>query len=481
MSREALAARLSAILGEDFVFTAGLASFASDATLARGFSAQPWAAVMPANSQEVAEVVALCYELGVPIVPRGGGTGLAGGAVPVQGGVVVALDRMRAVRYFAPEHWHIEVEAGLPTAQLQRRARESGLFFPPDSGAAEQSQIGGNVATNAGGPQAFKYGATRRWVSGVEVVVAPGRIVQLGSLLRKDVTGYDLTGLLVGSEGTLGLITAASLRLLPAPELRLPLVACFASIPAGCAAVESVLSSGLQPAALDYAEGLSIEVSRGGFPGDLPQQTRFVVLAEVDGAEAEAMSLRAELTELFDSDALAVFAPLEPGEASAIWRWREGISHAVRAHAGGKVTEDVTVPANHFLTAVRGTVEIGARHGLAACSWGHAGDGNLHSTFMVAREPQALAVAERAAEEVCHMALALGGSLTGEHGIGSLKGRHVPLQLDPGALELQRAVKHAFDPKGLFNPGTKLPESEPDLEDESELQRHEPGGIDASS
>src|SRR5881227_3982536 len=220
-----------------------------DETEARGFRGRADAVALPRSAEEVAEVVAWCYAHGVPVVPRGGGTGYAGGAVPLDGGVVLSLERLDHVRSFDPLLWRIEVEAGLRTAEVRRIAREGGLLFAPDPGAAEQSQIGGNVATNAGGPHAYKYGVTGTWVTGVEAVVAPGELVRVGGPLRKDVAGYDLTHLLVGSEGTLGVITAVWLRLTPAPEAAWPVVAFFDGIQAGCGAIERVVGTGLPAAA----------------------------------------------------------------------------------------------------------------------------------------------------------------------------------------------------------------------------------------
>src|SRR3954451_22656322 len=216
----------------------------SDQAEARGLGGRADAVALPRNAEEVAEIVSWCYAHGVPIVPRGGGTGYAGGAVPLDGGVVISLERLDRVRSFDPQLWRIEVDAGVRTAELRRIAREGGVLFPPDPGAAEQSQIGGNVATNAGGPHAFKYGVTGAWVTGLEVVVPPGEVVQLGGPLRKDVSGYDLVRLMVGSEGTLGIVTSVWLRLMPAPEAAFPVVGVYPTIAAGVAAVESALASG---------------------------------------------------------------------------------------------------------------------------------------------------------------------------------------------------------------------------------------------
>ena len=436
---------LAAIVGREHVHTEIAAHWLEDATESRGLRGDADALVLPGSAEEVAAVLAWCYDHDVPVTPRGGGTGFAGGAVPVAGGVLLALERLRRVRAFVPEAWRMHVEAGLPTAHVRRLARESGLLFPPDPGAAEQSQIGGNIATNAGGPHAFKYGATGAWVTGLEAAVAPGELVTVGGPVRKDVSGYDLRGLLIGSEGTLGIVTAAWLRLVPAPEAMIPVTAVYDGPAAGCAAISRVLASGLVPAALEYLDGGALAASASGFPEAVDPSAGFLVIAEADGSRAEAERLAGELRDVLGDGALGIHLP-EPG---ALWRWRDGVSIAVTAVRGGKVSEDVVVPPERLREAIEGTIEIARRHGLKACSWGHAGDGNLHSTFMLPRDQASRA--EPAAAELFELALALGGSISGEHGVGLVKRAHLP-----GARRGEAAIKDALDPKGLLNPGKKL-------------------------
>src|SRR5438105_5096819 len=266
MAATALASDLASIVGADAVLLEPPAHYLEDGTAQRGVRGHADAVVLPSSTEEVARVVGWCYEHEVPVVPRGGGTGYAGGAVPA-GGVVLALERMHAVRSFEPLLWRIEVEAGVTTWQLRRLAHENGLVFPPDPGAGEQSQIGGNVATNAGGPHAFKYGVVGRWVTGLEVVIPPGDVIITGGPVRKDVAGYDLKSLLIGSEGTLGVVTAAWLRLIPAPEAAHPVVGFYAGTRAGCDALERVVGSGLQPAALEYLDAGALAAAGPSFPG----------------------------------------------------------------------------------------------------------------------------------------------------------------------------------------------------------------------
>jgi len=431
------------------------AAYLTDQTEARGLRGRADAVALPHTAEEVAEVVAWCYSHGVAIVPRGGGTGYAAGAVPLDGGVVLSLERLDRVRSFDPLLWRIHVEAGLRTGDLRRIAREGGLLFPPDPGAAEQSQIGGNIATNAGGPHAFKYGVTGVWVTGLEVVVPPGELIRLGGPLRKDVAGYDLTHLLIGSEGTLGVITAAWLRLTPAPEAAWPVVGFFDGIRAGCAAIERVVGTGLPASALEYLDSETMRIAGTTFPGEVPEGA-FAVIAEADGSIEEAGRIRSELLEVLGEDALALYAPETAGEIATLWRWREGLALVVDAQRGGKASEDIAVPLDRLGEAIEESLEIGRRLGVPACSWGHAGDGNLHTTFMLASDNEAeLALAPRLSEQLFELALRLGGTISGEHGVGFVKRNWLARQLGPRAFELHGAVKRAFDPQNLLNPGKK--------------------------
>ena len=433
-------AHLKALFADD------VRPYLSDATESRGMRGHADAVALPGTAEEARAVVEWCYEHDVPIVPRGGGTGYAGGAVP-DGGVVVSLERMRSVRSLDPLLWRAEVEAGLTTADVRRRAREEGVWLPLDPGAAESSQIGGNVATGAGGPHAFKYGTVRAWVTGLEAVLAPGELVQTSGFARKDVQSYDLTGLLCGSEGTLGLITSVRLRLIPPPEEQIPVAAVYRDAAGGCAAVLRVMGSGLVPATIEYLDGGSLRAAASGFPGDVPDGAGFLVVAQADGDAEGARRLADDLREALGEGALSVFEPPAP----ALARWREGVSIAVAAEVGGKVSEDIAVPVERLEEAVEETLAIGDRHGIPALSWGHAGDGNLHSTFLLA--PQEAARADAAREELFALAVRLGGTISGEHGLGTVKDG--PRYRDPALTGAHVRIKRALDPKGLLNPGKK--------------------------
>jgi glycolate oxidase subunit GlcD len=457
MPASGVAEDLASLLGADAVVEEPASGYLADATEGRGLRGRADAVVLPADAEDVARVMAWCYEHDVPLIPRGGGTGFAGGAVPLDGGVVVGLERLDRIRSFEPSLWWMQVEAGVRTATVHRRARESGLIFPPDPGASEQSQIGGNIATNAGGPHAFKYGVTGTWVMGLEAVVPPGELIALGGAIRRDVAGYDLKGLLIGSEGTLGIVTAAWLRLLPAPEAALPIAAFYRTLEAGCRAIERVLAGGLVVAALEYLDPGTLAAAGSSFPGGVPEGAEFMVIAEADGSAAEVERMRGEVSEALAPEALAVHAPEERSAAATLWRWRDGVSIAVTARRGGKVSEDIVVPLGRLAEAISRTLEIGRRHELAACSFGHAGDGNLHSTFMVEPGDEAeLGRAQVAAGELFALAAELDGSISGEHGLGHTKSGQLSRQWAPRALELHSDVKRCFDPKGLLNPGKKL-------------------------
>jgi glycolate oxidase subunit GlcD len=424
--------------------------------MGRGVQGTADAVVLPADVEEVAAVMRWCYANDVPLTARGGGTGLAGGAIPVEGGVVIGFERLNRIRQFDPLLWRMHVEAGVTTGDVQRLARESGLRFPPDPGAAEISQIGGNIACNAGGPHAFKYGVTGNWVTGIEAVIPPGEVIQIGGPIRKDVAGYDVKSLLIGSEGTLGLVTAAWLRLIPAPELELPVIGLYRNADAGISAIERVFASGVVPAVIEYLDEVTLRFAGDAYPFRLPDGAAFMVITAADGAEPEARRVAGELREALGEDSVAVHAPEAASEVNELWRWRGGAAFAILAQRGGAFSEDIAVPLDRLRDVARETLEIGARHDVPALSFGHAGDGNIHSTFLFSPES---ADEERRADAACHelfeLALRLGGTVSGEHGIGWLKRGQLVHQLGETGYDLHTRLKQTFDPKGLLNPGKK--------------------------
>ncbi len=454
---ETLAADLRRLVGDDGVEAPVVdRAWLADGTESAAVAGAADAVVRPPDVAAVQAVVRYAVEHGIPLVPRGGGTGYAGGAVPVPGSIVLSLERLRAVRRRHPEAWSLEVDAGVTTAQVRRLAREDGLCFPPDPGAGEQSQIGGNVATNAGGPHCVKYGVTGRWVTALEAVLGTGELVRLGSGLPKDVATLDLRGLLIGSEGTLGVITGVTLRLIPEPAVRLPVLAIYASAADGADAVAHAMASGVVPSALEFLDRGAIEASRATYPGVLPADAQFAVLAEADGTPAGAAAEQALIAEMLRPAASDLIVP-DAADADRIWAWRDGVSLGVLAKRGGKLSEDIVVPVDRLAEAVIGVRALGAEVGLETTSWGHAGDGNLHASFLFDRaDPEALARATAAAPRLFALARDLGGSISGEHGVGRLK-IEAAAEADATVNRLQRSIKAVLDPAGIMNPGCKIP------------------------
>ncbi|HEY1512385.1 MAG TPA: FAD-linked oxidase C-terminal domain-containing protein [Gaiellaceae bacterium] len=453
----AIAEALATVVGGDRVVHGPVDAYVKDETETRLIVGSCAAVVEPRSAEEVACVVRWAYEHDVPIVPRGGGTGYAGGAVPFTGSVVLSLAKLTAFRRFDPELWRAEVEAGVTTHVLQRRARENGLLYPPDPGAGEQSQLGGNIATNAGGPHAFKYGTTSAWITGLEAVVPPGEVITVGGPITKDVAGYDLKRVLIGSEGTLGVITCAWVRFIPAPEARHPVVGLFPSTAAGVEAIEAMVANGVAVAVLDYLDHGALAAAPPGFAdGVVSEPPAFALLCEADGTVTEARTVRADAIAVIEERGGIAVAPLDASAVAGVWRWREGLTGAVTTVRGGKVSEDIVVPLDRLLEAIERTHTIAAAVGLPACSWGHAGDGNLHSTFLVdTSDPDQLRRAEAGAIALFDLAVELGGSLSGEHGLGLVKSGQLERFWAPRKLELHRGIKTLFDPKGLMNPGKK--------------------------
>ena len=376
--------------------------------------------------------------------------------------MVCSLERLRRVRELDPSLWRMFPEAGVRTREVQRLAREHGLFFAPDPGAAEQSQIGGNVATNAGGPHAVKYGVTGSWVAGMEVVLAPGELVDIGGWAAKDVSGYDLRSLLIGSEGTLGIITAVRLRLLPAPAAALPLVLFLDGREEGCAAIAQILGSGLRPSVLDFLEGEAVTLLAPSYPGSpgigRRRRTRRRALRADRGGGRQPRGGGGPAARA----ARGARGPCSPGGRAP----RRGRAVALagrgqrRAHGRprgeGERGRRVSPRA-----ARRGAASASSgsplAHGLRSCSFGHAGDGNVHATVLVdpARDEE-LDAADAVGEELFELVVELGGSIAGEHGVGWSKRGRLESQWPRRAVELHEQIKGAFDPKGLLNPGKKL-------------------------
>ncbi|MGO8687608.1 MAG: FAD-binding oxidoreductase [Candidatus Dormibacteria bacterium] len=434
---------------------ADLAAYAYDAFGASGERRIPDAVVLPATTEEVSGVVQACARHGLPVVPRGAGTGYAAGAVARHGGVILNLCRMSRILGLDAERGRLSAEAGVVTAAIQRRAAAAGLHYPPDPGSSSTSTIGGNVACNAAGPHAFRYGTTADFLVGATLVLADGGILRLG----EGPDASPLLPLLAGSEGTLAVITEVTLRLLPAPAARATLAARFAGLEPAFGAVAEIGGAGIVPAALEFLDASAVgAVARTGLVAAPPGMA--LVLVEMEGAE-EAVGAGAEAagSALRAAGAAGVERAPDAAGAARLWEVRKAVSAAVATVMVGKINEDVVVPRDRIAELVARTEAIGVRHELPVVNFGHLGDGNLHVTFLIdPRRPGERARGDAAAADLFETVLGMGGSLSGEHGVGTTKLAYAERQLGAAGVGLMRRLKRRYDPAGLLNPGIKLPE-----------------------
>jgi glycolate oxidase len=419
----------------------------------------PLAVVTARGTEDVSQTLRWAYEHRVPVVTRGAGTGLSGGAAALDGCVVLSTAGMTAIRDIAADDMYAVVEPGVINGDLGRAAASFGLFYPPDPSSFEISTIGGNLATNAGGFRCVKYGVTRDSVLGLQVVLADGRVIQTGGRTVKNVAGYDLTSLFVGSEGTLGVITEATLRLRPAPPgPPATMVASFGSLVDAGRAVAAIVRAGLDPSLLELMDSASIGLIEDYRPMGLDRGAAALLIGQADGVDAQRQAAAmADCAE--QAGAVLALASTDPVEAEQLLSARR--IHYLAAEAAGRVlTEDVGVPRSRLPELLAGIEEIGQRHGIVIATVGHAGDGNMHPAIVLPRDDSttadSMALALRAADEICRLALRLDGTLTGEHGIGSLKREWLAGQLGEDTYAAHRAVKAALDPRGILNPGRAL-------------------------
>ena len=451
---------LTALLGPERVLTApeDRALYASDETPR---ACLPEAVLFPTSHDEVASIVLLANRYRLPLTPRAAGSGNVGGALPVPGSVVVSFECMRRVLEFDPDNRLIVVEPGVVTEEIDRLAQAHGLMYAPDPGSGAYCRIGGNLAMNAAGPRCVKYGATRDHVLALRAVLGDGREIRTGARTSKYATGYDLTRLLVGSEGTLALITEATLRLVPAPERVANLRVCFASNRAACAAVARVMRQKVIPSALEFMDRRSIEAIReyGGAEG-LPAGTQAVLMLAADGEYDDVPRQIDRLTAALRGEGLIeIQSGFTAEEMARLWTARKSLSHAVKKIAPLKINEDVVVPVMRLGDLVEAIDRLGERHRIPLVAFGHAGNGNLHVNLMVhPDDADEMARARACRRELIETVLRLQGSLSGEHGIGSEKRAFVGLEFDAVTLGFMRGLKALFDPLGLLNPGKKLPD-----------------------
>lgn len=419
--------------------------------------AQPLAVVFPTTANEVRDLVRICRAHALALVARGRGTNTTGATVPVAGGVVASFERMNRILGIDPANRLAVVEPGVLNGDLQAALAPHRLFWPPDPTSAPFCTVGGNLACNAGGPRAVKYGASRDNVLALDAVAGTGEAFRCGSPTTKGATGYDLARLLVGSEGTLALLTAATLKLTPLPAARRTLQATFDDVPAAAAAVARIMAQPATPCALEFMDGEALRLARG-YGGDAVPEAGAMLMIEVDGSEAmvdEAATAVAAATRGPGLQALQVAT--DAPRAAALWAARKALSPALRTLSPNKINEDVVVPVSRLPELVATVRAIGGRHGIPVVCFGHAGNGNLHVNLLPRNQAE-LARAAAALDDLFAAVVALDGTLSGEHGIGLAKRDFLPRALDPVALGLMRAIKDQFDPDGILNPGKVLPE-----------------------
>ncbi|HEY8040923.1 MAG TPA: FAD-linked oxidase C-terminal domain-containing protein [Polyangiaceae bacterium] len=415
----------------------------------------PDAVVLAASADDVAATLAIAEACEVPVTPRAGGTGRTGGAVPVAGGIVLATHQLARIKEIDRANLVAVVEPGVVTGALHAAVEREGLFYAPDPNSLESCMLGGNLAENAGGPRAFKYGVTRDWVLGLEACLVGGRVVRTGKRTVKGVTGYDVTALLVGSEGTLAVFTEATLRLVPRPPAIATALALFTDVRAAAAAVSAIVAAGVVPRCLELLDSLTLDAVRAASVS-IDLRAGAMLLIEVDGEAADSTLLRVGEVASACAGCIDVVVAQDAGQRDRLWAARRMLSHATRRLAKHKLSEDVVVPRSRIADLLARTDAIGDATGVRHLAYGHAGDGNLHVNFLWDDDAERPEV-ERAIGMLMRATIELGGTLSGEHGIGVSKAQYLPLEQSETLIDLQRDVKRAFDPKGLLNPGKIFP------------------------
>jgi glycolate oxidase subunit GlcD len=453
-----LADDLAALLGPDRVSTtpADLAAHGTD----KWFAAHPPQVVVhAASTEDVAAVLRYANAHGVPVTPQGARVGYVGGCVPLQGGIALSLRRMNRIKEIHTADGVAVVEPGVTTGDLQEAVRKRGWFYPPDPASLKECSLGGNIATNAGGPRCLKYGVTRHYVLGLEAVLADGTIVRAGGRCHKNKTGFDLVGLMVGSEGLLGVVTEATLRLIPHPPMRAMLSAGFHSFAEAANAVGRILDAGYLPSALEIADKFTLRAARAYLGESVTPQGDAHLLVEIDGHDA---SVRGELAALAGlvSGLGCICLEEAVGEAACerFWQLRREFSYSLRHTGLVKLNEDIVVPRSRLVDLVDFAETLQAESGFAVASFGHAGDGNIHVNIMVPTmdEPEVRERAEAALDRLFHQVIAWGGAITGEHGVGIAKRRWFTDAVPAGARAMHDRLKQALDPRGILNPGKFL-------------------------
>jgi len=458
MIERAIRNELEAIVGPGHLLTSpeDLVCYSYDGTFAE---CRPDAIASPNTTDQVSAILALASREGIPIVPRGMASGLAAGTVPFGGGLVLNLTRMNRILEIDRENMTATAQSGVITADLAAAVEKDGLFYPPDPASIRQSTLGGNAACNSGGPRCLKYGVTGDYVMALEAVLSDGRVLRTGNKCLKDVTGYDLVHLLVGSEGTLAVITEVTVRLLPLPEAKRTALAIFPDIGHASQVVNQILFAGVLPATLEIVDETAIQCVEAYLHAGLDCTAEAMLIVETDGDPETAQREIERVAEVCrQGGASDVQIARTSAESDELWRARRSVSPSLGRVRPNKLGEDIVVPRGAIPEMVRRIKRISLEHDVPIVIFGHAGDGNLHPNILFDKRDEAeLRRVEAAVAALFANAVDLGGTLSGEHGVGVLKQPYLEMALGPLAIEVMQGIKHAFDPKGILNPGKVLP------------------------
>ena len=445
---------LKSIVGKDNVFTskADRICYSYDATQQ---SFLPDVVVHPGSTEEISRVMKLANRELVPVFPRGAGSGFTGGSLPTRGGIVMCTERMDRILLIDEENLVATVEPGVVTEQFQKSVEKLGLFYPPDPASLKFSTLGGNVAECAGGPRCIKYGVTKDFIIGLEVVTPTGDIITTGGPTMKGVVGYDLTKLMCGSEGTLGVITRIVIKLLPLPEAKKTMLVLFDSIDGAAQAVSSIIRSKIIPATLEFMDGRTLDCVRQATDLEVPEGARAVLIIEVDGDREFLDKQAARIAEIIKPlGVVETRIATTPEESEALWQIRRSVSASLRKVNPDKYNEDICVPRSKVPEMIRKVDAIAEKYAIPIVNFGHAGDGNIHVNIMVNKKVSGDTLkAEGAIRDVFKAALELGGTMSGEHGVGIAKAPYIPLEITPEAASYMKAIKQALDPNNILNPG----------------------------
>ena len=459
MIDSAIIHELEAIVGKKYVLTSqeDLLCYSFDGTFAEFM---PDLVVEPASTAEVSAVLELANRHEIPVIARGMGSGLAAGTVPFGGGMVLPLTRMNKILEIDPDNMTATVEAGVITIDLQNKVEKLGFFYPPDPSSIKHSSIGGNIACNAGGPRCLKYGVTGDYVMGVTAVLADGRVIRHGGKTIKNVTGYNFSQLFTGSEGTLGIITEAVLKLIAKPQHARTAVGAFDRLEDASNTVNAILLTGIVPATIELMDNTAIVCIEEAMNLGLPVDKDAILLIEADGFDDESVQREIEAIARIcrENGAADVQVARNEKERADLWRARRSVSPSLARRAPNKLGEDIAIPRSQIPEAVRRIKGISAKYDLPIVVFGHAGDGNLHPNILFdKRDPDQWERVEKIVAEIFNMAVELGGTLSGEHGVGTLKLPFLENGVGKISVQVQQSIKQALDPKGILNPGKGLP------------------------